>query len=95
MVRWGKTLPADAALWLSDTKTPVLREDIARGQFVERVTVEGLSGGKWWELARATTIGRKRILKWPLRNLNGLRVTLHKTRGELHLLPAELYRVAW
>jgi len=75
--------------------TLVLREDIARGQLVERMTVEGLSGGTWWELARATTVGRKRILRWPLRNLDGLRVTIHETRGELHLLPPELYRVAW
>ncbi len=75
--------------------TIVLKEDIAKGQYVERFTVEGKIEGRWFELVKATTIGRKRILRFNPRTLEGLRVTVHETRDQLHLLPAELYRVRW
>jgi len=75
--------------------TIVLKEDIAQGQYVERFTVEGILEGRWFELAKATTIGRKRILRWPSRPLEGLRVTIQETREHLHLLPPELYQVKW
>jgi alpha-L-fucosidase len=82
----GKTLLAN---------TIVLQEDIAKGQYVERFTVEGKVGDRWFQLATGTTIGRKRILHWPLRSIDGLRLTIHETRGQLHILPPELYRVRW
>lgn len=71
--------------------TLVLLEDIAHGQHVERFTVEGLAGGRWSELARATTIGQKRILRWPPQPPEGLRVTVHEARDRLHLPPPELH----
>lgn len=75
--------------------TVVLQEDITRGQYVERATVEIRVGDHWYELAHATTIGRKRILRWPTRAMNGLRVSILETRNQVHLRPPELYLVEW
>ena len=39
----------------------VTMEDLAQGQRVREYRVEGLSGGKWRELVRGTSIGQKKI----------------------------------
>jgi alpha-L-fucosidase len=41
------------------------QEDIRLGQRVKAFTVEALVDGQWKELAQATTIGYKRILRFP------------------------------
>ncbi len=84
------TLPNPSTL-----NTLVLKEDIAKGQFVERFSVEGRAGDAWLPLGRATTIGHKRIIRWSERRLEAVRVTVQEARVELHLLPSELYWVRW
>ncbi|MGQ9918840.1 MAG: hypothetical protein ACUVS7_15635 [Bryobacteraceae bacterium] len=39
-----------------------MQEDLAHGQMVQRFLVEARLGGKWGEVARGSTIGRKRIV---------------------------------
>ena len=41
-----------------------LREDVARGQVVARYTLSGSNGGAWQPLARGTTIGFRRLVRF-------------------------------
>ncbi len=53
----------------------MVQEDIRLGQRVRKFSVEVLENGKWKELASETTIGRKRILRFP--NITGTQVRLN------------------
>ncbi len=64
----------------------MLQEDIRRGQRVETFIVEGLEGTEWKFLCQGTTIGHKRLLRFPESNLKALRVRLTASRAEAHLI---------
>ena len=52
------------------------QEDIRLGQRVKEFTVEAMVDGQWQEVAHETTIGRKRILRFPNITTNKLRFTI-------------------
>ena len=60
--------------------TIMLQEDILKGQRVEEFTVEGLIDNEWVELAKGTTIGYKRLLRFQETNAPKIRVTINETR---------------
>jgi alpha-L-fucosidase len=62
----------------------VLREPVALGQRVAAFTVfaHDAKSGAWSELARGTTIGRKRILRVPTTRADRLAVEIQHARGE-------------
>nr|MDE6490701.1 alpha-L-fucosidase [Muribaculaceae bacterium] len=72
----------------------VLREDISRGQRVEQFRLHALTGGRWSEIARGTTIGNKRIVTFDTVNADALQLHVVSARGETHLLPVEAYMIA-
>jgi alpha-L-fucosidase len=57
-----------------------LREDITRGQRVAEYTLEGLVGDRWQVLTRGTTIGYRRIERFPTVTVRGLRVSISDAR---------------
>ncbi|MBL7807648.1 MAG: alpha-L-fucosidase [Saprospiraceae bacterium] len=73
--------------------TLVLREYIPEGQHVSTFKVEVKKGGKWVEIARSTTIGARKILKFPEQKARKIRVTiLASNNGEALLSEVEVYR---
>lgn len=42
-----------------------LREDVARGQAVARYVLEGSDGGPWRQIARGTTVGARKLDRFP------------------------------
>jgi len=54
----------------------LVQEYIPLGQRVKAFTVEALADGKWKEVAKATTIGYKRILRFPGVKATGVRFTI-------------------
>ena len=73
-----------------DTPTRVnrlmLQEYIPLGQRVKAFTVEALVGGKWTALdcgEETTTIGYKRLLRFPTVEARGLRIAITDARGPL------------
>ncbi len=73
------TLSFGAALPVASV---ILQEAIAHGQRIEGVDVEGALGGEWRCLAKASTVGHKRIL--PLDEpvtIDSLRVTITASRA--------------
>ena len=67
----------------------VLREDISKGQRVERFTVSALSGGQWTSVAEGTTIGHKRILTFDAVDADSLRLDIISSRSEPNIMPVE------
>lgn len=61
--------------------TIMLQEDISRGQRVESFTVEARVNGVWKPVGRGTTIGYKRLLRFPDTEPDAIRVTIVESRG--------------
>ena len=59
----------------------VLQEQIALGQRVERWTADAWIDGKWSAIASGTTIGRKRIARFPTTTAARVRVTIAQSRA--------------
>ncbi|MGA0555672.1 alpha-L-fucosidase [Larkinella sp. VNQ87] len=59
----------------------LVQEPIWLGQRVKAFTVEALVGGNWKELAKETTIGYKRILRFPTVEATQLRLTIRDAKG--------------
>ena len=81
--------PADGTIQASleiDLGRPVtfdramLQEMIATGQRVERFKLEAWNGAEWKEFAQATTIGYKRLLKFPAVTASKVRLTILDAR---------------
>ena len=58
----------------------MLQEMIAVGQRVERFKLEKWDGRAWQEFAEATTIGHKRLLKFPAVTASKVRLTIVDAR---------------
>jgi len=78
-------LPAPA--WVDRV---VLREPIALGQRVERFRLEALVEGSWRALGAGTTIGNRRIVRTPLLQVEGLRLTIEAARATPAIASFEL-----
>ncbi len=57
-----------------------LREDITQGQRVAEYALEGLVGDRWQLLSRGTTIGYRRIERFPALTVRALRLSINDTR---------------
>ena len=58
----------------------MLQEMIATGQRVERFKLEAWNGAGWKEFVRATTIGYKRLMKFPAVTASKVRLTILDAR---------------
>lgn len=65
--------------------TVMLQEDITKGQRIEDFLVEALIDGWWKVVARGTTVGYKRLLKFDTCQPTQLRVTLYQCRGTANI----------
>ena len=72
----------------------LLQEDIAKGQRVEAFKVEALVDGKWQSVGEGTTVGYKRLLRFPAVNASQLRVTLLSTRLKANICNVAAYHAA-
>lgn len=73
----------------SEINVVMLQEDIARGQRVEAFSVEVQTADGWKEIAQGTTVGYKRLLRFPDVKANQLRIKIKSCR-----LTANISRVA-
>lgn len=83
----------------------LLQEDIEQGQRVERFTVELYAKGEWQQVGEGTTLGYKRILRFPETKADSLRLTIREVRLDGNIKQVSAYyapplgnvdlRVAW
>lgn len=69
----------------------VIQEDITKGQRMEEFTVEALVDDKWQEIAKGTTIGYKRMLRFKDVNTEKIRVNIKSTRLNANIANVEAY----
>ena len=69
-----------------------LQENIRHGQRAESFILEQYMQGAWKEVTRGTTVGYKRLLRFPTVTADRLRLRFSEGRGDLHLAAFGLYR---
>lgn len=69
----------------------LLREDITRGQRVEYFVIETRNGDRWDTIARATTIGYKRLLRFPTTTADEIRLSILSSRTTPNISTFALY----
>jgi alpha-L-fucosidase len=69
-----------------------LQENIRFGQRVESFILEQQVNGGWKEIVRGTTVGYKRLVRFPLVTTARLRLRFPESRGDIRLATFGLYR---
>lgn len=69
----------------------LLQEDIEQGQRVERFTVELYAKGAWQQVGEGTTLGYKRILRFPETKADSLRLTIREVRLDGNIKQVSAY----
>jgi len=90
----GRT-SAEVAFELGTAKAfsvAMLQEPIAIGQRIEEFALDAWTGGNWNEIARATTIGYKRLLRFPEVKASKVRVRILQSRAAPALSNFGLFR---
>lgn len=77
----------------SKINTVMLGENIRKGQRVEKFKVAIWYDKQWREIAWGTTIGYKRLLRFPLCAADSLRVTITESRAKVYLNKIGAYYV--
>ncbi|MDY3938922.1 MAG: alpha-L-fucosidase [Spirochaetia bacterium] len=70
-------------------------ENIANGQRVEKFALEVWNGYKWKEVERSTTIGYKRLLKFPRQKAQKVRIRIEQARFTPEISSIGLYNSLW
>lgn len=73
----------------SEINVVMIQEDVAKGQRVEAFSVEALTADGWKEIGQGTTVGYKRLLRFPTVKATQLRIKMKECR-----LTANVSRVA-
>ena len=69
----------------------MLKENLRSGQWIEAFAFDVWDGRDWKEIARGTTIGWKKLLRFPTVEAMKVRVRLLKSRGGLTLFTPETF----
>ncbi|MFV0391923.1 MAG: alpha-L-fucosidase [Paludibacteraceae bacterium] len=78
----------------SEINVVMLQEDIMKGQRVEAFTVEALTDDGWKEVGKGTTIGYKRMLRFPTVKVSRLRLKIDECRLNAHINQVGAYYAA-
>jgi alpha-L-fucosidase len=70
----------------------VIAEDIRRGQVIARWRLEGESGAGWFPMARGTTVGYKRIVRFPVVPVRRTRLIVEESLSSGPPPTVRLYR---
>ena len=90
----AKTSPMFIELKLKKTcdfNILLLQENITKGQRIEHFTLEAWVDKKWKKITEGTTVGYKRILRFPGVKTNKVRLTIDQSRLEPAIAEVGLY----
>lgn len=71
--------------------TLLIGEDISKGQRVEEFTIEAYINGSWHYIAKGTTVGYKRLIRFSDTAAEKIRVTITNTRKDANISNIGLY----
>jgi alpha-L-fucosidase len=72
----------------------MLQESMKDGQRIEKFRIESWDGKQWVKLTEGTTVGYKRLLRFPLVKTKRLRLTIEKSRSTATLVTFNLYKTS-
>lgn len=75
----------------SEINVVMLQEDISKGQRVEEVDIETLTDGQWKLVAQGTTVGYKRIFRFPAVKAEKIRITITASRNKANICNVSAY----
>lgn len=88
-------LPGESRSYTVRSGEPInvvqLQEDISKGQRVEKFLVEAFSEGRWQTLGEGTTIGYKRMLRFPEVTADSLRLRIDGSRLSANIMSVSAY----
>ena len=88
-------LPGESRSYTVRSGEPInvvqLQEDISKGQRVEKFLVEAFSEGRWQALGEGTTIGYKRMLRFPEVMADSLRLRIDGSRLSANIMSVSAY----
>jgi alpha-L-fucosidase len=61
----------------------MIREDLRQGQRIEAFAFDAWTGQEWQEIAAGTTVGWKKLLRFPALEATKVRVRILKSRGDV------------
>ena len=85
--RVASFVPAIAATF----NIAMLQEDISKGQRVEKFIIEALTAEQWDTIATGTTIGYKRLIRFPEVKANEIRLTIVSARARPYISTFALF----
>ena len=78
----------------SEINVVSLQEDIAKGQRMEAFTIEALTADGWKEITRGTTVGYKRMLRFPAIKASQLKIKIKECRSNVNVNRVAAYYVS-
>ena len=71
----------------------MVQEDIAQGQRIEKFTIDAYTQGVWKTMGEGTTVGYKRMLRFPDIQADSLRLTINESRLDGNIIQLAAYHV--
>lgn len=71
----------------------MVQEDIAQGQRIEKFTIDAYTQGAWKTMGEGTTVGYKRMLRFPDIQADSLRLTINESRLDGNIIQLAAYHV--
>ena len=69
-----------------------LNEDITKGQRIEKFSIYAYKNNKWELLTQGTTIGYKRLLRFPAVKTEKIKLVIHSSRGQFYIKNIKAYK---
>jgi len=69
----------------------MIQENIARGQRIEEFSLEAFMDEEWVEIAASSTVGYKKLLKFPRTRTDMIRLNILKARDNAMITEIGLY----
>lgn len=93
-----KARPGDSRSYALKTDSKInvvmLQENISSGQRVEKFEVEVWKDGSWEKAGEGTTVGYKRMVRFPETEADSVRITLNESRLEAQITQVAAYYAA-
>jgi len=95
---WHPTRQGDSSMLvmeltsLSEFDVVMLQESLNTGQRIEKFRIDSWDGQQWVKITEGTTIGYKRLLRFPPVKSKRVRLTIEKSRSTPTLITFNLYK---
>ncbi|HCC69924.1 MAG TPA: alpha-1,3/4-fucosidase [Bacteroidales bacterium] len=69
----------------------MIKENVSKGQRIENFKLEAFKNDEWVELASSTTVGYKKLLRFPITKSNRIKLTINQARDNAMISEIGMY----